>query len=183
MKTAIMALALALASSGAYADGVARFGLGVGRAQVDMDDYSVKGTGTAWEAVGGWEFNEHFAVEAGYIYAGNIEDKVSVAGIGDVRLKADTSAITASVIGSLPIGDRFGVFGRAGLMHWKSDQSAGAQGVSVSLGDFDGTDFLYGAGVTALVEGALLRLEYRGSKLEDSDLSLISLSIVWRFGG
>lgn len=182
MKTAVMALALALASSYAYADGVGRFGLGVGRAQVDFDDYGVKGDGTSWEALAGWEFNKYLAVEASYIYSGNIEDTVSVSGIGDVKLRANTKAITASVIGSLPIGDRFSVFARAGLLHWDSDLKGSVPGFSATA-SADGDDLLYGVGATAMVESALLRLEYRGAQIEDADLSLLTLSIVWRFGG
>jgi len=170
--------ASAIADSG---DSAARFGIGAARVQVDMDDYDVKGSGTGWEIIAGWEFNRYLAIEASYLDAGNVNDKVYFDGLGEVKLKADTNAVTASVIGTLPINAMFGVYGRAGIMHWKSKQSASAFGQSVSLGDFDGDDGIFGVGVAAEIETALLRLEYRIAKLKDSDLSAASLSLVWRF--
>jgi len=179
-----LAVVLGTVSTAAMADwdgGHARLGLGGGRAQVEMDDFDLKGSGTAWEIIGGWEINRYLAIEASYIDAGNINDTLSIDGIGDVKLKADTNALTASVVGSLPLSDRFSVFGRAGLMHWKSKQSVHALGESESLGDFDGDDPIFGVGAAFEIETALVRLEYRIADLDDSDLSLLSLGIVWRF--
>lgn len=162
-------------SSLCYADGAAIVGIGAGRATIDVDDVDLSGHSTAWEAFAGWQFNRYVSVEAGYIDAGTAEDQIA-----GIRVRADATAIAASVVGSLPIGESFSLFGRAGYMHWESAESA-TDGTTTIAGDFDGDDPFFGAGMAVGVEGALLRLEYRMASLDDADLSLISLALAWRF--
>lgn len=167
--------AFMVVSSTASAEGAARFGLGAGRATVEMDDYDLEGDSTAWEVFGGWEFNRYIAIELGYLDAGTADDEME-----GVRFEADATAIAASIVGSLPIGDTFSLFGRAGYLHWESEQRATDGELSASA-DFDGNDPFFGAGIAANWEGALVRLEYRIASLDDSDISLISLAMAWRF--
>ncbi len=107
----------------------------------------------------------------------------------------DIKSLQASVVGSLWIGKKFSVFGRAGGMYWKAETVIG-------VGDPDGppkvteaandTGFapLLGVGIQTTLDGALLRLEYQYSDLgdltdsfnfsqTDNEYSALSLSIVW----
>ncbi len=73
------------------------------------------------------------------------------------------------------------MFARAGMLSWKSDQEGRVNGDVVISGEADGTDPYFGAGVAATIDGALLRAEYAVAELDDSDVTMIGLSIVWRF--
>lgn len=169
-------LLAALFTSNASAD-AARFGIGAGRATIEADDFDLEGRATAWEIFGGYEFNQYLAVEAGYINGGKAKDSIQ-----GVVVVANTSAIAASVVGSLPVNESFSFFGRAGYMHWESDQEARIDGDVVATADVDGNDPFFGAGVAVGIDEALLRFEYRIASLDDSDLSLLSLAVLWRFG-
>lgn len=153
-----------------------RFGLGVGKATIEADDIDLEGKSTAWEVFGGFEVNPYVAFEVGYIDGGSADDTIE-----GLTVRADTTAIAGSVIGSLPISDAFNVYGRAGYMHWKSDEKLVDAGVTIATADVDGDDPFFGVGMAALVDSALVRLEYRVADLDDTDLSLISLAIAWRF--
>lgn len=153
-----------------------RFGLGVGKATIEADDVDIEGKSTAWEVFGGFELNQYVAFEVGYIDGGSADDSFD-----GFTVRADTTAIAGSVIGSMPVNDSFSIYARAGYMHWKSEQALIEDGVTLATDDFDGNDPFFGAGLAALVDTALVRLEYRIADLDDTDLSLISLAIAWRF--
>lgn len=153
-----------------------RVGIGAGQATIEADDFDLEGRSTAWEGFVGYEVNKYLAIELGYIDGGSAEDTILGA-----TVRADTSAIVGSVVGTLPIGDTFSLYGRVGYMKWDAAESATLDGVTIATADVDGNDPIFGAGVAALVEGSLIRIEYRAADLDDTNLSLISLSIAWRF--
>jgi OmpA-OmpF porin, OOP family len=159
-----------------HAEGMGRFGIGLGRATIEADDFDLEGRATAWEIFGGYEFNPYLAVEAGYIDGGKADDEIA-----GVVIETDTYALVASVIGSLPVGECCSLYGRAGYMHWESDQEARVAGDVIATLDVDGNEPFFGAGASATVDASLIRLEYRLASLDNSDLSLISLAVVWRF--
>lgn len=176
MRIFIGVLLAAVFTTNANAD-AARFGIGAGRATIEADDFDLEGRATAWEIFGGYEFNEYLAIEAGYINGGKAKDSIQ-----GIVVEANTSAIAASVVGSVPVSEAISFFGRAGYMHWESDQQARFDGDVLATADVDGNDPFFGAGVAWGLDGALLRFEYRIASLDDSDLSLLSLAVVWRFG-
>lgn len=153
-----------------------RVGIGAGKATIEVDDFDLEGSATAWEAFGGYEINQYLAFEVGYIDGGSADDTILGA-----TVRADTTAIAGSVIASLPIGETFSVYGRAGYMKWEAEQELVDAGVTIATADVDGNDPFFGAGLAAQVDGSLVRLEYRIANLDDTDLSLISLAIAWRF--
>lgn len=179
LTTSVVGLGLlttSMATLAASWDPTPILGLGVGRVTIETDEVGLKGSSTAWEIFGGIEFNRYFALEAGYMDGGKIKDTV----LGAV-VEADTTAFTVSAVGTIPINDVLGIYGRAGAMRWKSDQSLRFEGETLLKGDVDGTDAYFGAGLAVGLDGALLRVEYRIADLDDSDLSLINASVVWRF--
>ena len=54
-------------------------------------------------------------------------------------------------------------------------------GETIISGEEDGTDPYFGAGIAATIDNALLRAEYSIAELDDSDVTMIGLSVVWRF--
>jgi hypothetical protein len=164
------------AEDGFLRNSAVRFGIAGGRIVLDAHDVDLTGRTTDWELFVGFEFNRHLAIEAGYIIGGKAKDDVD-----GVVIEDDTNAAYASVIGSLPLNDVVTAYARGGLLHWKSDREARLEGQVLDTEAVDGTDPFYGAGLAALIDDALVRLEYRIADLDDRDFGYVSLAIAWRF--
>ncbi len=83
---------------------------------------TVDDSGTGFGLAGGYQINKNFAVEFAYVDLGSVDyqasatvtDGVDVAN-ADVEFESSADGAVVSVLGILPIGERFSVFGRAGL--------------------------------------------------------------------
>ena len=84
--------------------------------QADVDE--INDEDTSFKILGGYQINKNFAVEGAYIDFG----KTSVSGI---EFKAN--AWEAVAVGILPIGDRFGIYGKAGFF-WGEAKGGGEIG-------------------------------------------------------
>ena len=133
--------------------------------QADVDELSDEDT--SFKILGGYQINKNFAVEGAYIDFG----KTSVSGI---EFKANAWEVVA--VGILPIADRFGIYGKAG-MFWGEAKGGGEKADSVEL--------TYGVGVQFdLARNLGLRAEYQ--KYTDvgdgaSDVNVMSVGVVFRF--
>lgn len=92
-------------------------GLEVLDASSTLDD-----SDTGFGIVGGYQVNDHFAVEFGYVDLGSIGYRATgtvTDGVDQVAAEAlfesEADGPVVSVLGVLPIGERFSVHGRAGL--------------------------------------------------------------------
>lgn len=128
MKKHIALLGLAfVACAPAQAETAWRFGIGGSRVQVEIDDVLDDRT-SGWSIFGGFEFNRFLAIEAGYLDAGEVKEEIVAGGV----LAADNTAFFGSVLGSLPLGDSAAsLFGRAGMLSWKSDQEGRVNGETI----------------------------------------------------
>jgi OOP family OmpA-OmpF porin len=167
---ALMTIAAVTAAHADVDSGAAfRIGLGLNKVTQEVDAAGYSDSATGFEAFGGWELNRYLAAEAGYLDGGKTNED---------GLQLDTKGYYASVLGSLWLNDYASLFARAGVLHWDMDVSVSGFG---NVGSLDGNDLYYGIGAAGLVDGALLRLEYRRAELEDVDLSMVSLNVAWRF--
>lgn len=121
----------------------------------------------SFKILGGYQINKHFAAELAYTDFG----KVSIAGF-DVK----GNAIELVGVGSLPINDKFSVFGKLGF----------AKGELKAAGDSeDSVEVTYGIGVQYNFTPALgIRGEYQmytdvGDGI--TDVSVLSVGVVYRF--
>lgn len=178
MRFLHLALLASLAAFGttAHAESAWRAGIGLAKSTLDVDDSDFKGDSTAWEVFGGWELNRYLAAEAGFIDLGTIDDQLD-----ESVFDFDSRGYYASVLGSLPLGEGFSVYGRAGMLAWRYEAEERVDGDIVAEGKDDGNDPLFGVGVAAHLDGALLRLEYRLSEIDDAHVDLLGLAVVWRF--
>lgn len=89
----------------------------------------------------GYQFTNFVGVEVGYVSFGTIFDS------GDNQFLASqkSNAITASVIGTLPIVPWFDIYGRGGIAQYESEGSGNVLGVPVN--DEKGSTPFWGAGV------------------------------------
>jgi OOP family OmpA-OmpF porin len=176
MKT-IAALALAvvgLSPLAASADGPWYVGAGGGQSEFDFGGFD--DTATSWKAFGGYQFHDSFAVEIGYLDSGEAEE--SFAG---ETLTISADGATASVVGMLPIGELFSLHARLGMFFWDVEATID-DGVNTLTASDSGEDLYYGVGAgMKLGENAGLRLEYEIADVEDADISMISLSVLFRF--
>jgi len=92
-------------------------GLDVLDASSTLDD-----TDTGFGFAGGYQFNDHFAIEFAYVDLGSIGYRASGTvsdGVdtfdAEAVLGSSVDGAVLSVLGILPIGERFSVYGRAGL--------------------------------------------------------------------
>ena len=140
----------------------------------EAKSYCVGATGcededTAWKVFGGYKITERLSAEAAYINLGDIHKADGTVQISDV------SAFTAAAVGTMPINDRFDIFGKAGVMRWSSDNTAG---------DESGFGMTYGIGAKMHIsERTKLRAEWE--KLpnietapgEKTDVNMLSIGV------
>ena len=77
---------------------------------------------TGFGLVGGYQLNDYFAFEFAYVDLGSVSYDLSARvsdgtneADADVQLESSADGPVLSALGSLPIGERFSVFGRVGF--------------------------------------------------------------------
>jgi len=126
-----------------------------GFAVVDASS-SLDDSDTAFGATLGYQVNENFAAELSYVDLGSVDYNASGTvngGLGDVPASVGISASAQgpvfSLLGILPIGERFSVYGRIGLASMDSEGSVSVtiDGETESLSDStQRSNGLYGLG-------------------------------------
>lgn len=131
----------------------------------------------------GYQFNPYVGAEVGYTSFGTTTDTHDNQG----SASQDAGAITASVVGTIPIGERFGLFGRVGAARYDIDNKGSIQGIPVKGGDGETKPF-YGAGAKVNVtDNFALRAEYQiyknlaGINGNDDDVNAWSGGAVFTF--
>jgi len=163
----------AIADSGPYVSG------SVGRSDLsnDFDGFNVDSSSTAWRLAAGWRFNDYFALEGGYRNFGRFEqdftiDNEPVA----ISLKAD--GFTLGGVANLPVGERFGLFARAGAYFWDGDGDING----VSAAQPEDTNLYAGLGLSfALGERWALTADGSRYELDDTSSTVFSLGVEVRF--
>lgn len=104
----------------------------------------------------GYDFNKNLGVELGYTSFGTLFDTTQ----NSLNLSQKSNAITLSVLGSLPVNEWFGVYGRLGYARYDTNNSGAVDGVAVE--DESGNTPMWGAGVKFMLnEQFALRVEYQ----------------------
>lgn len=161
-------------------------GLGAGRSHADIGSAGIAGStdkeDNAWKAFGGYQFNQHFAVEGGYVDLG----KASVNGATGFGT-TDSSAWHAGVVGSLPVTPQFAFTGKLGIARTETDTSGINAGVAFG-GSNRETAPTYGLGMkydftkTFGVRGDWDRYRVSSASMGGkTDTDLYSVSAVFRF--
>ncbi|HKE95016.1 MAG TPA: porin family protein [Povalibacter sp.] len=183
LAAAIVALGTGLFAMGASAAEYSGFyiGAGVGKTGIQISDEEVgldfDADDTAFKAFAGYQFNRYFAVEMGYFDGGAPSDEIE-----GIDLSVDTSGLTASVVGMLPIGDVFSLYGKLGMASYDAKVTASFQGFSESEKASE-DDTLYGVGAMFDIgERFQLRAEYEVINIDDGDFNMLSVNGVYKFG-
>ncbi|MDH5619528.1 MAG: porin family protein [Gammaproteobacteria bacterium] len=182
MKTRSILIAAVLAvliPVTAFADSGFFLAASVGSAELseDFDGFDVDVDSTAYRITAGWRFSDYLAVEGGYHNFGDFEQPFNIAGTPtDVSLKAD--GFTIGGIGSLPLGDRFALFARAGAFFWDGDADIN----NVTQAKPEDTNLYLGAGARlALSERLSLTADASRYDLDDTSSTVFSVGFELRF--
>jgi len=104
----------------------------------------------------GYQFNQNWSGEFGYTSFGTLFE----ADDNDFNASQKANAWTLSAVGTLPLSDRFGIFGRVGAARYSTDNSGTVQGVPVD--DDHKIKPYFGAGVKFdITDHFLIRAEYQ----------------------
>ena len=139
----------------------------------------------------GFPILPYLAAEVGYTKIGDADFDGEWQGFPDTgTIKAD--GIRASVLGAIPIGNRFSVFGRVGMFAWNVDENEIFDGVPESYSE-SGTDLVYGAGVQVMLTKKLLDLRAEWVRSEgvgefgegtgSGDTDSFSVGLIFRLRG
>ena len=143
----------------------------------NFDGFEIDSSSTAYGATVGWRFNDYFSVEGGYRNFGRFDQTFTVDGESvSVSLKADGFVLGA--IGHWPLGERFGLFGRAGSFFWDGDSRINSLTVA-SPGD---TNLYLGAGISYdLTDRFSVLADLARYNLDDTESDVYSLGILLSF--
>lgn len=139
--------------------------------------FEIDSSSTAYGATVGWRFNDYFSVEGGYRNFGRFDQTFAVNDESvSVSLKADGFVLGA--IGHLPLGERFGLFGKAGSFFWDGDSKINSLTVA-SPGD---TNLYLGAGMTYdLTDRFSVSADLARYNLDDTESDVYSLGVLFSF--
>lgn len=193
MKKTLLITTLTFSIFSANADN-GYMGFGLGYAYNDACDNQPSNTEcedskAVGRILGGYKFNENFAIEGAYGSLGEAEirDLSSPA-----KASFDGAVISLSLLGIAPLSDTWSLYGKAGIGRWDVEASVtDGSGFSAS-GDDDGTDPLFGAGfMWEFEKGYSLRFEFERQTvglsdssdgiLEDIDVDTVSLTYSFSF--
>ena len=127
----------------AAADGHWLFGGAIGTASIDesIDGFGFDADSTAYRLYGGYQFNEYFALEAGYMNLGSFDEQIQQGG-EIVPISADADGFTFAARASVPLGQKFDLHGTVGSFFW--DGSNEIAGVGDNVSD---SNIYFGAGL------------------------------------
>lgn len=190
---AISSFAMAMAIAGpVVAQDVGWYvGGSLGQSDVDIDcagATSCDTKDTAWKIFAGYQFSRNIAVEFGYADLGEATASGPVPGFGTVAVGFEATVFELVGVGSLPLADRFSLYGKIGAYRADTEVSASSASFSGSTSDsnFDVTlgfgarfDFTRNIGVRAEWQRYLdVGSDDVGGK---TDVDVLSVGIVFKF--
>lgn len=198
-------LAAMLAAPLAQAEGVYLAGT-IGRASIDLERGEMDATLVSAGATGvssrvdendthyglaiGYAFNPNFAVEAGYVDFGDARYRATFAG-GNADADVEAHGWAVSVLGTMPLGDAFSIYGRLGGIQAKVEidvNATGPGGTASGKASDRSWSMLYGIGAGYRVTEAIgVRAEYTrydslgGGDVGEGDVDTWSLGLTYSF--
>lgn len=158
-------------------------GAGVGKATTEIESDGTSefdSDDTSFKVFGGYNFNQYFAVEAAYFDGGKPEETVIAVPGARGTIDISTTALIASVLGRVPVGDIFSVYGKLGLASYETELKGRVNG-DVVTGDDDSDDGVaYGVGAAFNIGPSFeLRAEYEAfsGSFFDSDIDVTALTV------
>ena len=196
MKTRNLAVA-AVAAIGCFfgTASLAQPYVGFSAGQADVDESMVipglidpggrvDGKDGAFKLFGGYQFNPNFALEAAAVDLGDVSYSGFFTGTPGGTVtggRVQNSGLNLSAVGVLPLGERFVLFGKAGMFLWYSEATDVTGGVAF-YSEEDGADLSLGLGASvALSQRVSLRAEWERFDMSNVDVDLVTVGVAFRF--
>ncbi len=146
----------------------------------DIDDLEFEGDDVGYKLLAGYRVAPWFAVEASWNDFGSPDDSREVGNV-QIETQFETDGFDFSLMGILPLGDKFDLFAKAGYFWWDVEASEENAGIVETVQD-SGEDLTYGVGAQWNPGSFGLRTEYQIYDVEGiDDLWLLSVSALFRF--
>lgn len=190
----LVAGSIALGSSSATfaQDGRLYFGASFGQAEAndfcrDVNDiftgFGITPTGCdekdgAFKLFGGFQANRNFAIEASYFDYGSFRANGDFG--GPLTLRGDITAFGVAALITLPMGERFSLFGKAGLLFSDIDVVISGAGAGVFAESDSETGLHIGLGALFSVTDRIgIRAEWERN--DEAEIDMISVGVQVRF--
>jgi OOP family OmpA-OmpF porin len=167
---------------------------------VDGDDLDLSSNGdyddsdTSFKVLAGYNFNQYFSIEVSYANFGQIAvtDNYSESGVtAAYGMTAELTGLTASIIAAYPLSEKVKIFAKAGSNSWEADTTAKGTITVPQYPQYnetynesetsDGSDTFVGFGLSYKFESFSIRAEYELYDVEDTDLDMLSLGLIYSF--
>jgi OOP family OmpA-OmpF porin len=144
-----------------------------------------------FKAFGGYEFNRYFALESGYFNLGKFGFTADTSPAGSLRGNIKLQGANFDAVGSVPLGDKFSLFARAGVNYADAKDSFGGTG-AVAVIDRSpsrwAANYKFGFGAEYDFTRFIgMRIEAERYRIDDAvgnkgDVDLYSAGLVFKFG-
>jgi len=135
---------------------------GLGTVTIDDGD-------SGFKLYGGFQFNKFLGAEVGYVDFGSFPATAGSSG------NLSATAYTLAAVGTLPLGESFALYGKAGVWMWKQDSTI------AGTANTDGSDLFIGAGARFNLNknwGLTLDVEQYDS---DNSVTMTSFGVRYKF--
>jgi OOP family OmpA-OmpF porin len=124
---------------------------------------------SGFKLYGGFQFNKFLGAEVGYVDFGSFPATAGSSG------NLSATAFTLAAVGTLPLGESFALYGKAGLWMWEQDSSI------ATTANADGSDLFIGVGARFNLNknwGLTLDVEQYDS---DNSVTMTSFGVRYKF--
>lgn len=157
-----------------------------------VNSTSTDNSSTGYKLFGGYQFTPNLAVEGGYFDLGRFSYGSATTPAGTFNGSTRVNGLNLDLVGSVPLSDRFSVFGRVGAAYAQSRGNFASTGfvpVNTTNPSRNETTLKVGLGVQYAITQALsLRAELERYRINDpirnrGNIDMASLGLVYKFGG
>jgi OOP family OmpA-OmpF porin len=146
---------------------------------------------TAYKIFGGYQFNRNFSLEGGYFNLGKFTYNALSATVGPLNGTYEVEGLNLDAIGTLPLNDRFSIFGRIGAQYAYTHDTFNSIGLlpagAINPSKYD-TNLKLGLGLQYDFNPSVqMRAEVEHYRINDAldnrgDVNVYSLSLVFPIG-
>ncbi|UTV29473.1 porin family protein [Photobacterium atrarenae] len=137
---------------------------------------SIDDEDTGFKLFGGANFNDFISMEAHIATLGAVTIQNNFA-----KAEVESTSLGAALVGNLPLGEHFKLFGKFGFHFWDTEIEATASNVTFTQDLDDGTDTFFGAGAVYQMDRFSIRGEFERYTLDELDVDFISVGLAYHF--
>jgi OOP family OmpA-OmpF porin len=182
-------------------------GLGIGQSKAKIDDAQITAnllagglttTGmvdsnhdTAYKIFAGYQFNRNIGLEVGYFDLGKFGFTSTTMPAGTLNGVLRLRGVNLDLIGTIPLGDRFSLFGKVGAQYARTTDSFVGTGAVIALNPNPSareTNYKFGGGLQyAFDRSFILRVEGERYRINDAvgghgNVNVVSVGLVFPMG-